>query len=117
MERHSAGRCERARHVILNSVTCTLVGSHFPGPRKRLLRSSAYRPRAAPPFGGLACQRTSPMASALIKSAFIQGFQLDDYHAVAPLHSNSVIPLGARSWAQSRAGATKPGPSRERTCC
>ena len=34
---------------------------------------------------------TSPSAAALLNSTFIQGFELDDYHELGPLHSASVV--------------------------
>ena len=34
---------------------------------------------------------TSPSAAALLNSTFIQGFELDDFHPLAPLHSASLI--------------------------
>jgi len=36
-------------------------------------------------------QRISPIQAALLNSTFIQGFELDDWHSEAPLHSNSII--------------------------
>ena len=36
-------------------------------------------------------QRISPLAAALLNSTFIQGFELDDWHSEAPLHSNSIL--------------------------
>jgi len=45
----------------------------------------------------------------MLNSSFIQGFELDDYHPLAPLHSNSlVLPAmlaAARAWAASQASA------------
>ena len=36
-------------------------------------------------------QRTSPLSAALLNSTFIQGFELDDWHSEAPLHSNAIV--------------------------
>ena len=36
-------------------------------------------------------QKISPLAAALLNSTFIQGFELDDWHSEAPLHSNAII--------------------------
>lgn len=33
----------------------------------------------------------TPLSAALLNSSFIQGFELDDWHSEAPLHSNSII--------------------------
>jgi len=32
-----------------------------------------------------------PMAAAMLNSTFIQGFELDDYHCVAPIHTSAVV--------------------------
>ena len=34
---------------------------------------------------------TSATSAAMVNSSFIQGFELDDYHPLAPLHSNSLV--------------------------
>jgi MmgE/PrpD N-terminal domain len=36
-------------------------------------------------------QKLSPLAATLLNSTFIQGFELDDYHSKAPLHSSSLL--------------------------
>src|SRR5882757_1206643 len=36
-------------------------------------------------------QKTGPLSAALLNSAFIQGFELDDWHSEAPMHLNSII--------------------------
>ena len=36
-------------------------------------------------------QKLPPLSAALINSTFIQGFELDDWHSEAPLHSNSIL--------------------------
>jgi 2-methylcitrate dehydratase PrpD len=51
---------------------------------------------------------TTPSAAALLNSAYVQGFELDDYHPAAPLHSGALaIPamLSASSNARRRSGA------------
>ncbi|OJJ97611.1 hypothetical protein ASPACDRAFT_53759 [Aspergillus aculeatus ATCC 16872] len=35
--------------------------------------------------------KIGPLAAALLNSTFIQGFELDDYHRSAPIHSSSII--------------------------
>lgn len=36
-------------------------------------------------------QKLGPLSAALLNSSFIQGFELDDWHTTAPLHSNSIL--------------------------
>ena len=40
---------------------------------------------------GWGSRTTSATSAAMLNSSFIQGFELDDYHPVAPLHSNSLV--------------------------
>ena len=34
---------------------------------------------------------TSAPSAAMLNSSFVQGFELDDYHPLAPLHSNALV--------------------------
>ena len=43
------------------------------------------------PLIGWDGRATSATSAAMVNSSFIQGFELDDYHPLAPLHSNSII--------------------------
>jgi aconitate decarboxylase len=55
--------------------------------------------------------KVSPMASALINSTFIQGFELDDVNASSPLHNNSLLLpalLAASKLNDPSTGKTKP---------
>jgi aconitate decarboxylase len=36
-------------------------------------------------------QKTGPLSAAILNSTFIQGFELDDWHSDAPMHSNSIL--------------------------
>ena len=40
---------------------------------------------------GWGSRTTSATSAAMLNSSFIQGFELDDYHPLAPLHSNSLV--------------------------
>jgi aconitate decarboxylase len=55
-------------------------------------------------------QKTSPLAAALLNSAFIQGFELDDWYSEAPMHLNSII-LPALFAAVSKSKSTISGSS------
>lgn len=39
----------------------------------------------------ISVQKVGPLAAAILNSTFIQGFELDDWHSEAPLHSNSIL--------------------------
>ena len=36
-------------------------------------------------------RKLSPLAATVLNITFIQGFELDDYHSAAPLHSNALL--------------------------
>src|SRR6478752_405435 len=64
---------ERAKHLILDGIACALDGA---GDAALI---------------GWAPLTTSSTSAAMLNSSFIQGFELDDYHPIAPLHSNSLV--------------------------
>ncbi|KAI8578501.1 hypothetical protein K450DRAFT_247198 [Umbelopsis ramanniana AG] len=83
---------ERAQYLILDGLTCALVAAHLPWSETAvdaILRMES--PSGTCPLIGWKDKRTGPLPAALINSALIQGFELDDYHSIAPLHSNSII--------------------------
>ena len=79
-----------AKHLILDGIACALVGAQLPWSRtavKAILEMEG--PGHCTVIGWN--QRLSPMSAAILNSTFIQGFELDDVHADAPWHANSVI--------------------------
>jgi aconitate decarboxylase len=98
---------ERAKHVILDGVGCALVGAGLPWSRTATDALCGLEGAGAAVIIGVG-RATSPSAAALLNSAYIQGFELDDYHPAAPLHSCSlVLPamLAALPNANRRGGA------------
>ncbi|CAK7234882.1 hypothetical protein SBRCBS47491_009099 [Sporothrix bragantina] len=82
----------RAKYIILDGVACGLVGAHLPWSEKAAAAIFDLEPLE----GGTADvmghgRRVTPLNAALLNSSFIQGFELDDWHIGAPLHSNSII--------------------------
>src|ERR1700756_1082492 len=72
----------RAKHLLLDGVACGLVGAQLPWSRGAT--------RSVLGLAG-AGGTTSGPAAVLLNSTFIQGFELDDFHPLAPLHSTSLI--------------------------
>jgi hypothetical protein len=54
-------------------------------------RSSKAATDPAGPTGQLATWPAATTSAAVLNSSFIQGFELDDYHPLAPLHSNALV--------------------------
>lgn len=81
---------ERAKHLLLDGLGCALIGAQLPWSRKATEIITAWE-------GGCDCTiigwglRTTPSAAALLNGTFIQGFELDDFHPLAPLHSASLV--------------------------
>ncbi|QDO25664.1 MmgE/PrpD family protein [Streptomyces sp. S1A1-8] len=94
---------ERARHLILDGIACALVGAQLPVSRTGVEGITALDDSGSAEIIGWGGLSTSAPSAALLNSSFIQGFELDDFHPTAPLHSNSII-LPAMLGAASRIG-------------
>ncbi|MGE7438728.1 MmgE/PrpD family protein [Kitasatospora sp. NPDC001175] len=81
---------ERAKHLLLDGVTCALIGAQLPW--SRIAREAVLELEGVGEavVVGSGCATSAP-AAVLLNSTFIQGFELDDFHPLAPLHSNSLI--------------------------
>jgi len=81
---------ERSAHVTLDGLACALVGAHLPWSERAVEAVSALESGGPAIVIGWDLAIT-PSAAALLNSTFIQGFELDDYHELGPLHSASVV--------------------------
>jgi aconitate decarboxylase len=81
----------RAKHLILDGLACGLVGAHLPSSEKAALALFELEPAGDATIFGWPDQKLSPLSAALLNSTFVQGFELDDWHSEAPLHSNSIL--------------------------
>src|ERR1700742_1129385 len=82
---------EHAKHLILDGVACALVGAQLPVSRTGVQAITALDDAGTGALIGWGTRTTSAPSAAMLNSSFIQGFELDDYHPVAPLHSNSLV--------------------------
>lgn len=81
---------ERAKDVLLDGVGCLIVGAQLPWSRTAVAAISAFEGDGDSPV--LGWDRTLGLpAAALLNSTFIQGFELDDFHPLGPLHSASIV--------------------------
>lgn len=93
---------DRARHLLLDGIGCALIGAQLPWSRTAVEAVLAFEGRGDAPLIGWGAATSAPAAT-LLNSTFIQGFELDDFHPLAPLHSTSLVvpallaaaPLGA----------------------
>jgi 2-methylcitrate dehydratase PrpD len=81
---------ERAKHLILDGLACALVGAQLPWSRTAVEAVLAFEGAGDCPVIGWGTTTSMP-AAALLNGTFIQGFELDDFHPLAPLHSTSLI--------------------------
>jgi aconitate decarboxylase len=82
---------ERAKHLLLDGVACALVGAQLPVSRKGVEGVTNLDDAGKALLIGWGGRATSAPSAAMLNSSFIQGFELDDYHPLAPLHSNCLV--------------------------
>ena len=82
---------EHAKHLLLDGVACALVGAQLPVSRIGVEGVTALDDAGSALLIGWGGRTTSAPSAAMLNSSFIQGFELDDYHPLAPLHSNSLV--------------------------
>ena len=80
----------RAAHITLDGIGCALVGAHLPWSALAVEAVSGLESTGPAMVVGWD-RGLTPTAAALLNSTFIQGFELDDYHELGPLHSASVV--------------------------
>ncbi|MGE2728214.1 MmgE/PrpD family protein [Mycolicibacterium vaccae] len=80
----------RAAHLVLDGIGCALVGAQLPWSRLATEAVLGIEGDGAVPVIGTG-RTTTPVGAALLNSTFIQGFELDDFHPQAPLHSASLM--------------------------
>lgn len=98
---------ERAAHILLDGAGCALVGARLPWSDAATSAICGLEGMGASPLIGRA-QSTTPSAAALLNSSYVQGFELDDYHPVAPVHGTAIVLpalLAAAEGAGSPSGA------------
>src|SRR5271156_604614 len=82
---------ERAKHLLLDGVACALVGAQLPVSRKGVEGVTKLDNEGSALLIGWGGRATSSTSAAMLNSSFIQAFELDDYHPLAPLHSNALV--------------------------
>jgi aconitate decarboxylase len=76
---------------LLDGVACALVGAQLPVSRIGVQGVTALDDAGTSALIGWGGRSTSSTSAAMLNSSFIQGFELDDYHPLAPLHTNSLV--------------------------
>src|ERR1700729_4081731 len=81
---------ERAKHLLLDGLGCALVGAQLPWSRVATDGVLGLESPGDTVVIGTG-HTTSGPAAAVLNGTFIQGFELDDFHPLAPLHSCSLV--------------------------
>lgn len=96
---------DRAKHLLLDGIGCALVGAQLPWSRIATDAVLALEGSGDTVVIGTG-RTTGAPAAAILNGTFIQGFELDDFYPLAPLHSCSLLIPALLSTA-----STRPHPS------
>lgn len=96
---------ERAKLLLLDGVGCALVGAQLPWSRTAVESVMALEGQGDCTVIGWGRTASAPVA-ALLNGTFIQGFELDDFHPFAPLHSASLVLPSLLATAEKIGGVT-----------
>ncbi|KAK3670625.1 hypothetical protein LTR78_009460 [Recurvomyces mirabilis] len=80
----------RAKYLVLDGIACGLVGAQLPWSQQAAAAIFELEPQGDATVIGWN-RKIPALSAALLNSSFIQGFELDDWHSEAPLHSNSIL--------------------------
>lgn len=81
---------ERAKALTLDGIACAIVGARLPWSRTAVEIVRKTEGQGSHTIVGWGAGTSAPGA-ALLNGTFIQGFELDDYHPLGPLHSASLV--------------------------
>ncbi|KAF7550959.1 hypothetical protein G7Z17_g5356 [Cylindrodendrum hubeiense] len=80
----------RVKYLILDGLACALIAARLPWSEAAVKGVLTMESSGRCGIIGWD-KKTGPLAAALLNSTFIQGFELDDYHSGAPIHSSSIV--------------------------
>lgn len=92
---------DRAKHLLLDGIGCALIGAGLPWSRVATDAVLGMEPSGDSVIIGTG-RTSSAIGAAIVNSTFIQGFELDDFHPLAPLHSCSLVIPALLSTAQTQ---------------
>ncbi len=98
---------QRAKHLLLDGLGCALVGAQLPWSRTATAAVLGLESPGETVVIGTG-QTSGAPAAAVLNGTFIQGFELDDFHPLAPLHSCSLVIPALLSTASTRPPTTGP---------
>jgi 2-methylcitrate dehydratase PrpD len=96
---------ERTKYLILDGLACGLVGAQLPWSRVAVEALLELEGDGTATVWGWD-RTTTPVNAALVNGTFVQGFELDDYHELGPLHSASIVLPAALATAERIGGVS-----------
>src|SRR5882757_5392075 len=96
---------DRAKYLLLDGLGCALIGAGLPWSRVATDAVLDLEGRGDTVVIGTGRTSSAP-AAAVLNGTFIQGFELDDFHPLAPLHSCSLLIPALLSTASTRSAPT-----------
>jgi aconitate decarboxylase len=90
LDQAPASARERAKALTLDGIACAIVGAQLPWSQTAAQIVQKFEGKGDRTIVGWGTKTSAPGA-ALLNGTFIQGFELDDYHPLAPLHSASLV--------------------------
>ena len=103
LEDAPAAVLDRAKHILLDGLGCALVGAQLPWSQKAVELVTSFEGAGSHTIIGWGRTTAGP-AAALLNGTFIQGFELDDFHPLGPLHSASLVLPALIACAEQRRG-------------
>src|SRR6202161_4113307 len=82
---------ERAKHLVLDGIGCAIVGAQLPVSRIGVEGVTALDDAGDAALIGWGGRATSGASAGMVNFSFLQGFELDAYHPLAPLPSTSIL--------------------------
>ncbi len=96
---------ERVKYLVLDGLACGLVGAQLPWSRVAVDALLELEGEGSATVWGWD-RTTTPVNAALVNGTFVQGFELDDYHEMGPLHSASIVLPAAIATAERLGGTS-----------
>ncbi len=96
---------ERTKDIFLDGLGCAIVGAQLPWSRTAVEVSTRFEGKGERTLIGWG-RKVPATTATLLNGTFIQGFELDDFHPRAPLHSASLVIPALLACAEERGGAT-----------
>lgn len=96
---------DRTKHLVLDGLACGLVGAKLPWSRTAVDAVTELEGDGPATIWGWG-RGTTPTSAALLNGTFVQGFELDDYHELGPLHSASIVLPAGLATAERIGGVT-----------